>query len=67
MTDSLRKKAERGALWSFIDAAGNRIVQFVIGVVLARLLLPEQFALLTMLAIFIAVAEAFLDSGLAWL
>lgn len=63
MTESLRKKAERGALWSFVDAAGNRIVQFVVGVILARLLVPEQFGLLGMLAIFIAVAQAFLDGG----
>jgi O-antigen/teichoic acid export membrane protein len=63
MTDSLRKKAERGAIWSFIDAAGNRIIQFVIGIILARLLMPEQFGLLGMLAIFMAVAQTFLDSG----
>lgn len=63
MTESLRKKAERGALWSIIDAAGNRVVQFVVGVILARLLVPEQFGLLGMLAIFIAVAQAFLDGG----
>lgn len=63
MTESLRQKAERGALWSVIDAAGNRVVQFVVGVILARLLVPEQFGLLGMLAIFIAVAQAFLDGG----
>jgi len=63
MTESLRKKAERGAVWSFIDAAGNRIVQFVISVILARLLAPEQFGLIAMLTIFMAVAQAFLDSG----
>ncbi len=63
VTDSLRKKAERGAIWSFIDAAGNRIVQFVISVILARLLAPEQFGLIGMLMIFIAIAQAFLDSG----
>ncbi|MEN6575339.1 MAG: lipopolysaccharide biosynthesis protein [Phycisphaerales bacterium] len=63
MTESLRKKAERGVLWSFIDAAGNRIVQFVIGVTLARLLLPAEFGLIGMLTIFIAVAQALLDGG----
>jgi len=38
-------------------------VQFVIGIVLARLLMPEQFGLIGMLTIFMAVAQAFLDSG----
>lgn len=63
MTESLRQKAERGAVWSFIDAAGNRIVQFVIGVILARQLFPEQFGLIGMLNIFMAISQAFLDSG----
>jgi len=40
-----------------------RSVQFVIGIILARLLLPEQFGLIGMLTIFIAVGQCFLDSG----
>lgn len=42
---------------------GRQGVQFVIGIVLARLLFPEQFGLIGMLTIFIAVARSFLDSG----
>jgi O-antigen/teichoic acid export membrane protein len=42
---------------------GQRLVQFVIGIALARLLLPEQFGLIGMLAIFMAVAQTFTDSG----
>jgi len=42
MTDSLRKRAERGAMWSFVEAAGSQMVYFVISVVLARLLLPRN-------------------------
>jgi len=38
-------------------------VKFAIGIVLARLLLPEQFGLIGMLMIFTAVAQSFLDSG----
>ena len=36
---------------------GFRGVQFVIGIVLARLLFPEQFGLIGMLTIFMAVAQ----------
>ena len=59
----MRESAERGVFWSFIDALGMRALQFAIGVFLARLLLPEEFGLIGMLMIFIAVAEAFLRSG----
>ncbi len=41
----------------------QRGVQFVIGIVLARLLFPEQFGLIGMLTIFMAVSQSFLDSG----
>ena len=40
-----------------------QLVQFAVSVVLARLLLPEQFGLIGMLALFIAVAQTLLDSG----
>jgi len=41
----------------------KKAVQFVIGIVLARLLFPEQFGLIGMLTIFMAVIRTFLDSG----
>lgn len=63
MSSSLYKHAQDGAVWSAIDAMGARFVQFVIGVILARLLLPEQFGLIGMLAIFMAVTQALLTSG----
>jgi O-antigen/teichoic acid export membrane protein len=60
---SLKLKTYRGAFWSFVDAIGARLVQFVIGIVLSRLLLPEEFGLIAMLSIFMAVAQNLLDSG----
>ena len=59
----LRTKTYRGAFWSAIDALGARFVQFVVGIVLARLLLPEQFGLIGMLAIFMAITQSLLNSG----
>lgn len=50
-------------IWSFIDKVGLQGIQFVISIVLARLLLPEQYGLIGMLAIFLGVAQSFLDSG----
>lgn len=38
--------------------------QFVVSVVLARILLPEDFGLLGMLAIFIALSQTFIESGM---
>ena len=50
-------------MWSLFEAIGQRGVQFVVGIILARLLLPEQFGLIGMLLVFMAVAQTFVDSG----
>jgi O-antigen/teichoic acid export membrane protein len=63
MQDSLRHVTIRALSWSFIEVIGRQGVRFVIGIVLARLLFPEQFGLIGMLTIFMAVARSFLDSG----
>ena len=63
MTESLKRKAYRSTFWSAVDAFGTRGVQFVIGIVLARLLEPAQFGLLAMLTVFMAIAQSLLDSG----
>jgi O-antigen/teichoic acid export membrane protein len=61
--DSLKSKTIGALSWSFVESIGLRGVQFIIGIILARLLFPEQFGLIGMLTIFMAVAQAFLDSG----
>ena len=38
-------------------------VQFVVTIVLARILAPEDFGVIVMLALFIGVAGIFIDSG----
>ncbi len=62
-SDSLRSRTVHALSWSFLESLGLKGVQFLIGVLLARLLLPEQFGLIGMLTIFMAVAQSFLDSG----
>jgi O-antigen/teichoic acid export membrane protein len=63
MADNLQQKTVHALSWSFLQAVAQRGVQFIIGIVLARLLFPEQFGLIGMLTIFIAVIRTFLDSG----
>jgi O-antigen/teichoic acid export membrane protein len=63
MADSLKSKTLHALSWSFLESMGVRGVQFVIGIILARLLSPEHFGLIGMLIIFMAVAESLIDSG----
>lgn len=61
--DSLTDKTVHGLWWSFLETIGLQGTRFIIGIVLARLLVPEQFGLVGMLMIFTAVAQSLLDSG----
>lgn len=63
MSESLRKDTIHGVLWRIIETAGSQVIQLIISIVLARLILPEQFAAIAMLTIFTAIATAFINSG----
>lgn len=63
MNDTLKQKTIQALLWSLVESVGLQLVRFVIGVVLARLLLPAQFGLIGMLAVFIAISESLVKSG----
>ena len=60
---TLTQKTITAVLWNFTGSLGNQIAQFVITIVLARLLLPEQFALIAMLTVFTVIASALIESG----
>lgn len=60
---SLKKQTVHGVIWRILEVGGIHIIQMVIGIVLARLVMPEQFAAIAMLSIFLGVASAFISSG----
>jgi O-antigen/teichoic acid export membrane protein len=60
---NLRESALSGVTWSAIDHFGQQGFRFVVGLVLARLLAPDQFGLLAMLTVFIVIATAVTDAG----
>lgn len=60
---SLKGKATRGILWSFVDQIATQGMGFLIGIVLARILLPADYGLIGMLGIFLSVANSFVESG----
>jgi len=59
----LRKKTISGMFWSFTDYVGNQLVQFVIGIILARLLTPSDYGLVGIVMVFIIISQTFVDSG----
>ena len=59
----LKNRTSKALFWSFLESIGFRGVQFIIGIILARLLFPEHFGLIGMLAVFLGVAQLFVNSG----
>lgn len=60
---SLKNKAISGVMWSGIERFSTQGVQFLIELLMARLLLPSDYGLIGMLAIFIAISRTLIDSG----
>lgn len=63
MSDNLKQKTVKGVLWSTLERFSVQGVQFIIMIVMARLLTPHDYGLIGMLAIFLAVAQSLIDSG----
>lgn len=61
--ESLRGKTVKGVGWSFIDSFAGQGITFLVGLVLARLLTPEEYGLIGIVTIFIAVFNSIVDSG----
>lgn len=60
---SLKDKTVKGVLWSAIDRFSAQGIQFVFSILIARLLVPEDYGVIAMLGIFLAVSQTFIDSG----
>lgn len=60
---SLKNKTLKGVSWSFIDNLAGSGITFLVGIILARLLSPEEFGIIGMITIFIAISNSIVDSG----
>ncbi len=65
MTDSanLKSKAISGSVWSLLENFSTQIVQFVVGIILARLLEPKDYGLVAIVTIFTTISTAITDAG----
>lgn len=65
MASELKEKTVSGIMWSAIERFSLQLVQFVINIIMARLLLPSDYGMIGMLAIFLQISQAFVDGGFA--
>ena len=46
-----------------MDGFASAGINFILGLVLARLLLPKEYGLIAMISIFMAISQSIIDSG----
>ncbi|MDO5655740.1 MAG: lipopolysaccharide biosynthesis protein [Flavobacteriaceae bacterium] len=61
---SLKQKTVQSIFWSALQQFGRQGFSFVFSIILARMLLPEQFGYIAMIMVFINVCTTLIDSGL---
>ncbi len=50
--------------WRFAERCGAQIIQFIVSIVLARILAPEAYGTIVLVLVFSQILQVFVDSGL---
>lgn len=61
---SLKQQTVGGVFWTFLQQFSVQLINFVVQIILARILLPAEFGLIAMLTVFIAIGNQLMDSGM---
>lgn len=61
---SNQNKVLKNFIWRFAERCGAQFVSFVVSVVLARLLAPEDYGTIALITVFTSILQVFVDSGL---
>lgn len=51
-------------VWRFAERCGAQLVTFIVSIVLARILAPEDYGKIALVTVFTAIMQVFVDSGL---
>ena len=54
---------KRGFVWNFAEQVSYKLLQFITQLVLARILMPEDYGLCALVLAFISIADVFVNSG----
>lgn len=61
---SLKNKTIGGLFWTISQQASVQFINFIVQIVLARMLMPEDFGVIAMMAIFLNLGQTLMDGGL---
>jgi O-antigen/teichoic acid export membrane protein len=61
---SLAKTTISGVFWTFSQQFSVQLINFLVQIILARMLVPAEFGLLAMIAVFNSIGTALMDGGM---
>lgn len=61
--ENIKNKVLTGLFWKIMENGGVQGVQFVVSIVLARILTPDEYGTISLITIFITIANVFIQSG----
>ncbi|MCI8887388.1 MAG: lipopolysaccharide biosynthesis protein [Hungatella sp.] len=59
----MKEKVAKGLFWKLLENGGAQGIQFVIAIILARLLSPSEYGVVGIIMIFITIANVFVQNG----
>lgn len=61
--ENIRQKTITGLFWAFAEKIGTQLISFVVSIVLARLLMPEEYGVISIVFVIINLCNVFVESG----
>ena len=63
LQSNIKKSVAKGIAWQGLERVGSYGINFIVSVVLARLLSPDEFGTIAIMMVFINLSEVFIDFG----
>ena len=61
--NTLTNKTILGMIWKFAERIGAQLVTTVVSIILARILMPEDYGIISLITIFITICDVFISNG----
>lgn len=59
----IKQKVVKSLIWKLMERGGSQGIQFIVQIFLARLLSPDDYGIIAIIAIFITIANVFVQNG----
>lgn len=63
--NEIKEKTISNFIWRFAERCGAQLVTFIVSIILARILLPEYYGIISLVTVFTTIMQVFVDSGLS--